>query len=786
MKLKKIFLGLLFIFSFTVITGCGLFNKKTTTIPFEERFNSLYPKILQIFDEDYEPDMEISDFIDEDLYEQYLNICKFSTTYTQIMIEFNISEDNAVDALTDFANLGQNETVYFITIVDYVKTLDKYGITPHILTNLIVELSMTFVDIALENAKDNQLKYQKEIDELIKQNNELLEGQIFTNISNKFYQYSNEWDYEIIFQTINSSDFYQYNLYSVIQIMAKDLINFGYINSNADYYYYGTYEVYNAFENALINAHLNNDIQFLETLIDHIYILEQISMNYRDIEDLSSIPFTDESSIYALEQIQAIYNQEKDALITSIEAVLTYLINVSNVLDVNHIKQLLQSDEITEQELFVIKDEIVATLRETLPSINDLEKMLLLSKVIFNFFIGENIEISLNDNYINKIATLNHYSYKLLIEFIDALNYEVYEDIKNIIDDGISEYCYYDYYWEEYICEVEEVEMETVVALILYIDDFYNTFKDNNSASFEAIKAIYEDDELKQIHENIVKKGFEFIAVNFLEFPEEQLEELREVIDDMFEVAKLAEQAQEIIRELGLDVYEKFIDSKGEILLNYEKLYKAIDNEAPINDINSALDSLLVNIIEYYDITLSNLTKTEIKTIVKEYVNQIKYDFTMDVDELDMANKYIDALSDSITQIIYDLIHVEKAFIVKLYERGFNLTKFEGIPELDIEDSLNQHIIIALNYVLDDYTKDKIIINVENYFDLLADIAYEFDYYPYYDIYSQKYSVINRIFYVFESIEVIAEYDFNNLDSEQLAFYQEFIDTVFTDPYDYY
>ena len=97
----------MFVLSISILSSCGLFGSKTnenkkTTVNFDVKFNSLYPKVLKEFDKNFEPNIDESDFHNNIMYQIYLYTCKISTTYTETMINFNISESNTIGNLRNF------------------------------------------------------------------------------------------------------------------------------------------------------------------------------------------------------------------------------------------------------------------------------------------------------------------------------------------------------------------------------------------------------------------------------------------------------------------------------------------------------------------------------------------------------------------------------------------------------------------------------------------------------------------------------------------------------------
>ena len=158
-------------------------------------------------------------------------------------------------------------------------------------------------------------------------------------------------------------------------------------------------------------------------------------------------------------------------------------------------------------------------------------------------------------------------------------------------------------------------------------------------------------------------------------------------------------------------------------------------------------------------------------------VVDIAYD-NNDFENLEVFNVFIEDLSIIISQFIHHLIMVEKEFINIIDENGFNLTEFENIDELDIEDSFNHHLIIALNEALDEETKDIIYQDFINYFKVVYEYSDIFEI-PHINIEEISSVYLDNLQYIFYSITRIAQFDFNNLIPEELQYYQESIGIIF-------
>ncbi|MDF2700110.1 MAG: hypothetical protein K0Q49_1666 [Haloplasmataceae bacterium] len=640
-----------------VLTGCDLAkttdanstnntNTGVTSVNYVDDRAEIFIRTLKVFDSSYVPNMEQSDFDRDYLYEGYTYSVKFATAYADIMLQANVTKENAIGLIEAIASLpnDMNDVQDFSSLKTLIDQFGEFGINPSITANIIVSLADVYIEILLEQ-----------------------EG-IPIEVSER-------------------------------------LINF-----------------------------------------------------------------------------KTMLNTERETFISSIEIVASYVSNVYGQIDgslVNKLNELTSGGMMTEEEILIIKDEIVGVFSETLPTVEDYKNVYLLNTLILKAMYVDHT-IVIDDAIINAYAVTSHNSAKLFIELLKDLDIAMYEELNSLTNDIYipGEY-YFDEILGEYVYSEDQYDIRKIVDLVLYFDTYFNNFRLEHHTEFDAISSV-STEELKTMMYEVYK---EILIASVLEFaPDDQQKDLMiDTIEELFSNIDLYEEANEIYTKLGLDIYDRFINTEGQILIDLTDLVERIDDGEDEYTLGAEFQSLLVQYIDYNDILLGSLTKDELTILIRYQLitsrltlMNVEYAGSPNLDSL------YDTLPTILADIIYPFIQFEMTLLDKLVQNQFPIEMLIHGENITLEESADEQLIKSLNEVLTVEVKALLKASVKSlYDDVLANptVIEEFDI-DTIELADSRTTALTNIDRIYNYISILSTYDFDNLTLEQEQEYNDFLDLL--------
>jgi uncharacterized protein YlaN (UPF0358 family) len=640
-----------------VLTGCDLAkttdanstnntNTGVTSVNYVDDRAEIFIRTLKVFDSSYVPNMEQSDFDRDYLYEGYTYSVKFATAYADIMLQANVTKENAIGLIEAIASLpnDMNDVQDFSSLKTLIDQFGEFGINPSITANIIVSLADVYIEILLEQ-----------------------EG-IPIEVSER-------------------------------------LINF-----------------------------------------------------------------------------KTMLNTERETFISSIEIVASYVSNVYGQIDgslVSKLNELTSGGMMTEEEILIIKDEIVGVFSETLPTVEDYKNVYLLNTLILKAMYVDHT-IVIDDAIINAYAVTSHNSAKLFIELLKDLDIAMYEELNSLTNDIYipGEY-YFDEILGEYVYSEDQYDIRKIVDLVLYFDTYFNNFRLEHHTEFDAISSV-STEELKTMMYEVYK---EILIASVLEFaPDDQQKDLMiDTIEELFSNIDLYEEANEIYTKLGLDIYDRFINTEGQILIDLTDLVERIDDGEDEYTLGAEFQSLLVQYIDYNDILLGSLTKDELTILIRYQLitsrltlMNVEYAGSPNLDSL------YDTLPTILADIIYPFIQFEMTLLDKLVQNQFPIEMLIHGENITLEESADEQLIKSLNEVLTVEVKALLKASVKSlYDDVLANptVIEEFDI-DTIELADSRTTALTNIDRIYNYISILSTYDFDNLTLEQEQEYNDFLDLL--------
>lgn len=465
-----------------------------------------------------------------------------------------------------------------------------------------------------------------------------------------------------------------------------------------------------------------------------------------------------------LVKLKALLTEDRAAFTTSILTVVNYFTNVYDQFDsslLTKMNKLVQGTSMTEAEIFILKDEITAVFEDTLPTVDDFKNAYLLNNLILKVAFVKNT-IALDDDMINASAVVSHNSSKLFIELIKDFDSVMFNEIATMVS-GIyipGDYAY-DTTTGTYVYTPDQYDVRKMVDLVLYFDNYFDQFQLDHKAQFDAISAV-QTDELKTKTYNFYKQVMVASVTEFVpNSPEKDM--MIEIINNLFDNMDLYEQVNEIYSKYGLDVYDHFISTEGQFVVELSDLVELINDGTDPYTLGDEIQSLLTQYIEYNSIVFGQLTKEELTVIIRYQLQQASFAFlnTAYVNVPNLSD-LADTLAPKLADITYSFIQFEISLLDKLEENQVPIEMFLHSENITLEYSTMEQLIKTLDEVLTTEMKTQLTASVESLFDDIfanSQVVEKFQF-NIADIAVARTEVLNNLNEFYAYIDLLSTYDF--------------------------
>jgi hypothetical protein len=448
-------------------------------------------------------------------------------------------------------------------------------------------------------------------------------------------------------------------------------------------------------------------------------------------------------------------------VIQSLEMVLDFLMTVKNSIPTNVITTIddsITSNEITNAEIFLIKDEIVSILQDNLPSINDFTVLYTTLFYVAGAITGENM--TGYSDHASYLAEVSHLEFDLILTMLDEITLSMMNEVETLIDemalyhtDPLSQNAYY-----------VGTNSKKAVELILYIANFMDEFASTHSLKFDNFNALMQDDSLEALYGIVIDNVVAQIQSD-ADIPTAQKTEIVEMLNGLKGEYDTIIAAKDIIKDIGLNVFEEFINTEASLIMNILSM-----NES--EDMTQAELTLLISDIISDAISLN--------TTVMNELDQVAFQALLDfmriplpimfgmytMGDIDYETIY-DDISPFIAELLANAIILEKA-VIDNFDTIDIASLFEGSdtpiamimpPLLDVLNTTltptNEALIMdSIDIIFDDILKQPDILELE-------DMTIT-------EVNEMKAMVITEVEYYIEEIQTMSTWDFTDLTIEQL------------------
>lgn len=556
-----------------------------------------YAEALKAINEDYLSDMKESDFLSPWEYEEYLVIASMMAAYTRGAIQTNISLEKSKDLIGLIASAIDSEVGSSLEMKALIDPIVALGLTPDQLARVLYEVSFVVMGLSIAEALEDIAYYE---DRIVNSNQNLqdalndssylyviqhLKAHGSQDVADHFEEYINDLDQYIYFYT------YFWLIEDAYWAVEDD-----YVISFLDEldWYYGDDPLLVAFIEHLVadlmqgnEEFYSNSQHFIDAIMDARRANEDVIFYQRNIQDK-------QKDLIAFNSIKDASSESSAVMINGFKSAIAFILDLYGKLDADlfqTIEALVMSENITPEEIFILKDELVAVLQSSIPAAKDFENLFVALITVLN----KTLDINPNDllGLGQMLGLMTHTGANLLLTIVGDVTIEFYSELMQLAStlEKPSDY----------------------VDLVLFIGHYLETVADKNKIALEA---------LGSFQSPVLADQVILIAKNFINFVgEDDMQSAMMVLlfDSIVENYQLYQDVGNIFIKYGGEIVGKFLDTNGKLVYDLLATISKVDGSstpAAPKDVADDFAALFTQFMEYHDLTFAAITDDEIDTIV--------------------------------------------------------------------------------------------------------------------------------------------------------------------------
>jgi len=682
----------------------------TYTLVDPELEANTYKAVLKQMDTSYIPNMTRANFMSDYEYDSYVRATKMARAYTNGAMVGNLSIDK-----TDlvFQVLKDMDFTYINSIQDMKYEMNKFvniGLTPAQIAAILVEMVDVVIDMQVESETSSKSYFETLITEQLSYKLAAENMHWYTVMINGIDTHGSAEDIAAITGYIdgeqNLNIYFQYP--GVIQNVLDDL----YFSGNFWLSYYRNNFTEDKTLQALLNvveaAYYAEDTTFLDTINLNFYILDSIRDYNLQIETYETRVSQTNKTITMLGDVKNTFNSNKADFRVSLTATISYMLNMYDHMDsgfVVALNNLIMSEQATPEEAFILKDELVSLLKDTLPSALEFEQMYLAFVIVMN----ETLEIDPNEmiGFAYSLGQSTNLSMALMIELMSDFDQTMFNEIKAITEGMVIPGTYDPYYGYT----ADTYDYRKVVELIVYLGNFKNAFTTEHAvkiAQLEAVNTTRFEEQFILVNKQFITKVMELNGATT-----SQISLALNLIANQV----IYQDAMEIVYKYGNDVFNYFVETNGRLALDIITLIENAPNWRDVIAQKEALKLIGDQVFAYHDMVLPKLTAAEID-LLAEYIVEIGISnflmaTTLDLNEVEYKT-FISDIKPTVKTLLKNAITLEIAFANAL-ESNNAFYEFANMSDLyEYSNTVAQiQVALALNVVFTESNKTLINTSVD-------------------------------------------------------------------------
>ena len=525
--------------------------------------DDLYELLLSMVNPSYEPDMTETDFMDEMDYESYQMTSMMIGAYVDVAVSTNMSQTEALGMMTYLMSYGEvmsnPDPTFIMAKLDLMGT---YGMTEERFVTMAVTLGEQMLGIQYDRLSEELIDVNQYVTDLESDLNALrTNANLLAEITalNAYLSPEQQATLDVMFDTNVDA-----RLIFAIQVMAQNLLG-SYNESMYDYLYGDETDDYiYLFESILYQINMSSPStitniamsteNWMPFMVEYIYLTSDYQYSLDELNQLND----DEMMISMM--LEA-FGENSVYLETMLGEITNYFVGLYQAMPEGlpeDIIALITSEQVTPEEVLILKDEVVFMLLDEMPA---LSSFVAFNQAMMMLYGGiANVDMTTYLTHATTISTIQKSSITLGLEFIYAIKAQQVNDVMAITDGMRTEG-----YWDDinYVYVEDVIDYSKVSELVIYVATFIDTFMTDQATLIAELEGVNKDQMIIDFA-TAASVMLKAQLMDELSLAEYQMVEV--IIDEaLVDIPHFLQLAADF-KALGLDLFDLFVTSEGSIL----------------------------------------------------------------------------------------------------------------------------------------------------------------------------------------------------------------------------
>ncbi|MDX9691741.1 MAG: hypothetical protein RBT45_04735, partial [Acholeplasmataceae bacterium] len=412
----------------------------------------------------------------------------------------------------------------------------------------------------------------------------------------------------------------------------------------------------------------NVDAYTAATIIYHLLVVS-LEMQVEQVQ----AQMVDNDDAQLEEMLEALQANEVIA-IQSLTIVLDFLLTFKDSLSTNVIGLLddaIEGQELSINEIIIIKDEVVGILQDTMPSVSDFTFLYSSLMTISGTMTGQDMSGYLP--HADFLAEVDHLAITIGLEFIASVNTQTVEDIQALVE-AIESGMY-------------GPDPEKVIDLVLYVMTYISDFKDANAELFADYDELMQDEALEALF------GLAIDQIIFQVENDPYMGEEADMVVAMLEAYKdeydTIRATMDIFATIGENLFNEFVSSEAALFYAIIELQTNSMELTMEGILTQVIDDILPLFMDYHTAIFGELDQEAVLTILEFIQIPATVALTNMVMMGDMPN--FDAILDDVADVVANVIVLETAIL--------NAIDDADIPAIMSNENLDPEVAAVLSMI---------------------------------------------------------------------------------------
>ncbi|MBN2300772.1 MAG: hypothetical protein JXC31_06280 [Acholeplasmataceae bacterium] len=595
---------------------------------------AIYASALAVIDPSYEPDMTEDDFEYSYEYKDYRQMSQMVYAFSVASTEIGMNQLEALGLFTYIAStpVRMASISDLSSMMTEIESYSAFDMDTGDLAIILYELAQAAIAMHIDDLNYDILEYQDDIDNLELQLDTYQDDLDFTSLRTMLAPYATT-------EELVQLDYFLSGEYVDTLFIINTVPNMAF-NITYDYAYdFNSDDQYLLmFESILLAAKAAEDYTTLNYIANNAPLSQLYTIGYIFSDIGYKVEYIEERSdeILMMNEIATYFMDQKTFIIDSLIGVVDYLSLVYDTIPtslVGYVDDLITNGELTMEEYFMLKDEVVDVLQLNLPTSEEFG-----SVYTTIFTVAEAFGLATvadYQSYTTFLGQVDHAALDIALTFIAELDQTTVEDVMAIVEEMIipgEEY--YDEYWDEWLQESPTVDFEKAIELAVYVGTYLDGFKTDFAAKFDALDALSQDEQVEELM-NLLAGSIK--AAMALEMDPEEYEMISMVIDEV--LANYADiiVISDMVNAVGMNIVDEFLTTSGQMFLDAYALINTGSGDLSDPTFITALQAVLVQAIEYKSAMLDQFDLESIESILTVASIPLKFALMMQT-EMEMTD----------------------------------------------------------------------------------------------------------------------------------------------------